>query len=119
MKEFTFPILLLVLVFSKSVCALHSPLGIGPCVAHKLSLPPSLMECINLARYLEEELHTSPASEMRGATVVLLALLTRALNPCCRSVSLEDAERQNEHRGVKVSRASVTSHEPMTCDGWV
>lgn len=84
-------------------------------------------ECIKLGPYPEQELYTSPASEMRGATVVLLALLTRALNPCCTSLSLGDAERQNdksehsEDRAVKVSRALTfnTRHEPITCEGWV
>lgn len=84
-------------------------------------------ECIKLGPYPEQELYTSPASEMRGATVVLLALLTRALNPCCTSLSLGDAERQNdksehsEDRAVKVSRTLTfnTRHVPITCEGWV
>ncbi|XP_055030599.2 uncharacterized protein [Misgurnus anguillicaudatus] len=57
---------------------------------------------------------------MRGATVVLLALLTGALNPCCRAPSLGDAERHNVHRGVNVNRAftHAASHETMACKGF-
>lgn len=59
--------------------------------------------------------------------MVLLALLTRALNPCCTSLSLGDADSQNdksehsEDRPVKVSRALTFNrrHVPMTCQGWV
>uniref|UniRef100_A0A8C2C989 G-protein coupled receptors family 3 profile domain-containing protein n=1 Tax=Cyprinus carpio TaxID=7962 RepID=A0A8C2C989_CYPCA len=63
---------------------------------------------------------------MRGATVVLLALLTRALNPCCRSLSLRDADGQNEQikhsedRAANVSKALTftTRHVLIACQGY-
>lgn len=99
------------------------PLRIGPCVSHKLYLTPvSLKECIKLGFCLEKELYTSTASEMRGTTVVLLALLTRALNPCCRSFNPRDDERQSEHsenRAVKDKKTltCTSRYVPLACDG--
>ncbi|XP_051580774.1 uncharacterized protein LOC127456367 [Myxocyprinus asiaticus] len=58
---------------------------------------------------------------MRGVTVLLLALLTRAQNPCCRSLSLRDAERQNENisedKDIKFSTAFKFAHVLVTCRG--
>lgn len=59
--------------------------------------------------------------------MVLLALLTRALNPCCRSLSLRDADGQNEQikhsedRAANVSKALTftTRHVLIACQGWV
>ncbi len=59
--------------------------------------------------------------------MVLLALLTRALNPCCRSLSPRDADGQNEQsehsedRAVNVSKAlTFTTRDVLiACQGWV